>query len=424
METTKTVGQADRPQKKILVINAGSSSLKFELFEMPSERGLASGLLERIGEPESRLAFRRASGAPSGTVVGDAKDKTVTARPVADHAEGLRWILAALTEGAGAPVADTAEIAAVGHRVVHGGEAFTESVVITDEVERAVEANSDLAPLHNPPNLLGIRVAKSVMPDVPQVAVFDTAFHQTLPPHAFLYAIPYECYKEGRIRRYGFHGTSHRYVAARAAELLGRPAADVNLITCHLGNGASIAAVAGGRSVDTSMGLTPLEGVVMGTRSGDLDPALPLFLQRQRGLTAEEVDHILNKKSGLLGLSGRSNDLRVIEAAAAEGDERATLALDVYCYRIRKYVGAYTAALGHVDALVFTAGVGENSDVVRGKVLDGLAPLGFALDPAKNHGLRGREADIATPDSRARVLVVPTAEERLIARDTYALTNG
>ena len=398
---------------KILVINAGSSSIKFELFEMPAERALASGLLERIGEAESRLSWRAA---------GDGA-KHVTDRPVADHAEGLRQILAALTDGDDAPLEDLSSVGAVGHRVVHGGETFSETVAVSPEVEAAIEAAADLAPLHNPPNLLGIRVARDVLPGVPQVAVFDTAFHQTLPPRAFLYALPYELYTDQRVRRYGFHGTSHRFVAGRAAALLGRPLADLNLITCHLGNGASVAAIEGGRSVDTSMGLTPLEGLVMGTRSGDIDPALPLFLQRERGMSADDVDRLLNKKSGILGLSGTSNDLRTVLEAAAAGDARAQIAIDVYCYRIRKYLGAYTAVLGTVDAVVLTAGVGENSDVIRGRVLTGLAPLGYDLDPAKNDGLRGREADIATPGSRARILVIPTDEELLIARDTYALTQ-
>ncbi len=397
---------------KILVLNAGSSSLKFELFDMPAERALASGLVERIGGEGSRLVWR-ADG-----------DEIVVERSIDDHALGLELVLQVLTDGPSAPLESLGQVGAVGHRVVHGGEAFAHPVRIDAEVEAAIEDHAELAPLHNPPNLLGIRVARRVLPEVPHVAVFDTAFHQTLPPEAYLYALPYDQYTQGRVRRYGFHGTSHRFVASRAAALLGRPLEGLRLVSCHLGNGASIAAIDGGRSVDTSMGLTPLEGLVMGTRCGDLDPAIPLFLQRERGMSAEQVDRLLNKQSGMLGLSGISNDLRSIERAAQAGEPRARLALDVYCYRIRKYVGAYTAVLGRVDALVFTAGVGENSDLVRAGVLEGLAPMGYALEPAKNEGLRGREADISAAGSRSRILVVPTDEERMIALDTYELASS
>ncbi len=397
---------------KVLVINAGSSSIKFELYAMPQEQVLASGLVERIGESTSRLVWR------------DARDGRHTLeRPIQDHAAGLELVLSLLCSGTDAPMESLDEIGAVGHRVVHGGEAFSQTVGVTAEVEAAIQAHAVLAPLHNPPNLLGIRVARQVLPDVPQVAVFDTAFHQTLPPHAYLYALPAELYREHRVRRYGFHGISHRFVAGRAAALLGRPLEQLRLISCHLGNGASICAIEAGRSVDTSMGMTPLEGLVMGTRCGDLDPAIPLYLQRQLGMDAAEVDRLLNKRSGMLGLSGRSNDLRELEQAAESGDADAAVAMQVYCYRIRKYIGAYTAALGSVDALVFTAGVGENSDVVRAAVLEGLAPMGYALDLDANRGLRGREADISAVDSRARVLVIPTDEELLIARDTYALAG-
>ncbi len=376
---------------KVLVINAGSSSIKFELFDMPAERVLASGLVERIGEAD-----------------------------IPDHAVGLQRVLDALC-GADAPLERLDEIGAVGHRVVHGGETFAETVRITPEVELAIEANIPLAPLHNPANLLGIQVARRALPAVPQVAVFDTAFHQTMPPRAYLYALPADLYEQHGVRRYGFHGTSHRFVAERAAALLGRPLGELNLISCHLGNGASVCAVQRGRSVDTSMGMTPLEGLIMGTRCGDLDPAVPLFLQQHLGLEAVDVDHLLNKRSGMLGASEISNDLREIEQAAREGDEQAALALEMYAYRIRKYVGAYTAALGTVDALVFTAGVGENSDTVRAMVLEGLAPMGYAIDAEANDGLRGREADIASAASAARVLVIPTDEELLIARDAYAV---
>jgi len=394
---------------RILVLNAGSSSIKFELFRMPEETIDARGLLQRIGEPTGELACR----------IG-AVERRIE-RPVRDHAEGLRLILDTLTDAAHGGLADLAEIGAVGHRVVHGGEAFHEPVLIDDEVERAIEAHVPLAPLHNPPNLLGIREARKALPGVPQVAVFDTAFHQTMPPVAFRYAVPSELYEEARLRRYGFHGTSHRFVSERAAALLGRPLPAANLITCHLGNGCSMAAVRGGRSVDTSMGLTPLEGLVMGTRSGDIDPAVASYLERVRGLTIRQIDALLNKQSGLLGLSGLSNDMRTLLEAEAAGNERARLAIDVYCYRVRKYVGAYTAVLGEVHALVFTAGVGENSPPIRARILAGLEPLGYRLDAKRNRAAVRREADIATADSPIRILVVPTNEELVIARDTFDL---
>lgn len=396
--------------KRILVINSGSSSIKFELFSMPEERVEASGMLQRIGDDGSVLRYRNSAG------------EHAIEQPVADHAEGLRLILAALSDTARGGLADIGAIGAVGHRVVHGGEVFSETVLVTEETEAAIEAHFDLAPLHNPPNLLGIRVAREALPGVPQVAVFDTAFHQTLPPYAYTYALPYSLYEDHGVRRYGFHGSSHRYVTERAAALLEHPVDQVNLITCHLGNGASVAAVRGGRSVDTSMGLTPLEGLVMGTRCGDIDPALVAFLARVRGMSIEEIDTLLNRESGVLGVSGVTNDMREVIAAADQGHERARLALDVYAYRIRKYIGAYTAVLGRVDALVFTAGVGENSDFIRASAVEGLAPLGYELDATVNTGLRGREADIATPASRSRILVIPTDEELVIARDTYLLT--
>ena len=396
---------------KVLVINAGSSSIKFELFAMPEEQVLARGLVERIGERASRLVWRLPMD----------QHERVLERAISDHPAGFELVLGELCRGAAAPLDSLDEIGAVGHRVVHGGEAFSDSVLIDGCVEAAIEEHCRLAPLHNPPNLLGVRVAQRALPGVPQVAVFDTAYHQSLPARAYLYALPIELYREHRVRRYGFHGTSHRFVAGRAAELLERPLEQLNLITCHLGNGASLCAIQAGRSVDTSMGMTPLEGLAMGTRCGDLDPALPLFLQRQLDMDAEEVDHLLNKRSGVLGLSGRSNDLREVEKAAAAGDADAASALQVYAYRVRKYIGAYTAVLGRVDALVFTAGVGENSATVRAAVLEGLAPMGYALEPEANRGLRGREADISAQGSRVRVLVIPTDEELLIARDTAAL---
>lgn len=396
---------------KVLVLNSGSSSIKFELFEMPSEKREARGLLEKIGEEQSKLTYN----------IGESKK--VIDQKVADHGQGLRLIIDALTDGNNGGLKDISEIGAVGHRVVHGGEAFSETVLIDDQVQKAVEDHIQLAPLHNPPNLLGIKVARELLPKVPQVAVFDTAFHQTMPASAYTYAIPYELYETLRVRRYGFHGTSHRYVAARAAKMLGRKLEETNLITAHLGNGASMAAIRDGKSIDTTMGLTPLEGLIMGTRSGDMDPAIIPFLARVKDMPVAQIDNLLNKKSGILGISGLSNDMRTIDQAAQEGNERAALALDMYCYRIKKYVGAYTAAIGNVHALVFTAGVGENSSTVRERVVSNLGSIGYELDVEKNRGTRGKEIDIATKGSRVRILVIPTNEELMIAQDTYELAS-
>lgn len=394
---------------QVLVLNSGSSSIKYQLFLMPEGRVLARGLVERIGEDD-------------GVITQENDGNRVRyEESFADHGEGLRRAISLLTEGESAPLGDMGDIGAVGHRVVHGGERFTSTVRIDDEVIEVLDANSQLAPLHNPPNLLGIRVARELMPDVPQVAVFDTAFHQTMPKHAYLYAIPVDLYRKGGIRRYGFHGTSHRYVAAAAAKMLGRDPDRCNLITCHLGNGASVAAIRNGRSVDTSMGMTPLEGLVMGTRSGDIDPALVFHLARVEGMTIDEIDKLLNKESGLLGLSGESNDVRELLERRAEGDEGARTALAVFAYRIKKYIGAYAAVLGRVDAVVFTAGIGENAAPVRADVTEGLDALGIVMDQEKNRDAIGVAADVSTPDSRTRILVVPTNEEKLIAQDTYAL---
>jgi len=396
---------------RILVINSGSSSIKYELYQMPERTVEATGLLQKIGEETSELKHKMRG------------SEVAVRRPVKDHAEGLKLIVDHLTDAAHGGLKAITEIGAVGHRVVHGGEAFAETALITDEVVKAIEDHVELAPLHNPPNLLGIRVARQLLPGVPQVAVFDTSFHQTMPEHAFIYAVPYDLYKENRVRRYGFHGTSHRYVAARAAALLGKPLSEVNLITCHLGNGCSMAAIRAGRSVDTTMGLTPLEGLVMGTRCGDIDPAIIPYLERVRKLDVAQIDNLLNKKSGLLGLSGLSNDMRSVMKAEDEGNPRAALALMIYCYRIKKYVGAYTAALGTVSAVVFTAGVGENSAEIRRRVMSDLEQLGYRLDHEKNRAAAGRETDIATADSPSRILVVPTDEELLIAQDTYELAR-
>lgn len=393
---------------EVLVLNSGSSSMKHQLFDMRTGVVRAGGVVERIGEAGSSVRFGVAD------ATGELASRT-EAQAIADHGEALAHVFAALADAGLAR-----DLIGIGHRVVHGGERFLSPTVISAEVIDGIRAQIPLAPLHNPANLAGIEVALAQRPDVPQVAVFDTAFHRTLPPHAYRYAIPARFYREHGVRRYGFHGTSHAFVARRAAAHLGRAAEDVNLITAHLGNGASITAIAGGRSIDTSMGLSPLEGLVMGTRSGDLDPAIIFHLQRVAGLDATEVDRVLNKESGLKGLCG-DNDLRTVEERAEVGDTDALLALEVYAYRIRKYIGAYTAALGHVDALVFTAGVGENSPTVRARVLEGLSGLGYALDTAANdRRADGALLDVTGPGARTRVLVVPTDEEFEIAAQTLA----
>jgi len=378
---------------------------------MPAAELLAKGLVQRIGKTDAKLEQR----------AGGQQQNLTEAVP--DHAVGLRRAMELLTESDNVPLASVEEIGAVGHRVVHGGEHFADSAVIDDDVVRAIEEHSALAPLHNPPNLLGIRVARELLPHAVQVAVFDTAFHQTLPPRSYLYAMPKQYYEQDRIRRYGFHGTSHKYVAMRSAVILKEPLDELNLITCHLGNGASMAAIKQGRVVDTSMGLTPLEGLVMGTRSGDIDPAIIFHLARTRQLPLNEIEKMLNKRSGLLGLSTSSNDVRELLQSRQQGDGDAAQALEVFCYRIKKYVGAYLAVLGKLDALVFTAGIGENAPPIRAAVCQGLAPLGLELDASRNDGLRGKESDISTAASRSRILVVPTNEEKLIAMDTYALTE-
>jgi acetate kinase len=400
--------------EKILVLNCGSSSIKYQLYLMPAGTVLAKGLVEKIGEAGGAYKHSDEGGEQSG------KQKA------ADHREGLNLAVRWLTGSKQPTIKSLSEIKAVGHRVVHGGEKFTGSVVVTPEVEKAIEDFFDLAPLHNPPNLTGIRAARELMPGVPQVACFDTAFHATLPEVAYIYALPYEIYEQYRVRRYGFHGTSHRYVARRAAEMLGLGKYQFNAITCHLGNGCSMAAVAGGKSVDTSMGLTPLEGLVMGTRSGDLDPAITFYLAgKPEYKSLKNIDALLNKKSGLLGVSGVSNDMRTVCQAAAEGNRRAQLAIDIFCYRIRKYLGAYAAVVPKLDAVIFTGGIGENAAPIRAKAVEGLAAnLGIALDARKNAAaVGGQEADVSAADSRVHVLVVPTNEEKAIAADTYALAR-
>jgi len=390
----------------ILVINAGSSSLKYQLLDTDSGEALARGVAERIGLDASQIKHTKNSGEPVRILVD-----------MPSHREAIQEVLQVLTEGDTGVISGMDAIDAVGHRVVHGGEKFADSALITPAVKEAIRSCFVLAPLHNPPNMTGIEACEEAMPGIPEVAVFDTAFHQSMPPEAYMYAIPYDLYRKLGIRKYGFHGTSHRYVAYRAAEMLGRDIRDLRIITCHLGNGSSITAVKGGESVDTSMGMTPLAGISMGTRSGDIDPAIAMFLMEREKLNAQQVDDILNKKSGMLGISGISSDFRDLYAASDAGNERATLALDIFKYHCRKTIGAYAAAMGGVDVLVFTAGVGENNDDVRQGACEGLGYMGIEIDPAKNSVARS-ESDISVDGSRVRVLVVPTNEELAIAQET------
>ncbi|WP_053218907.1 acetate kinase [Virgibacillus senegalensis] len=393
---------------KILAINAGSSSLKFQLIEMPEETVIAKGLVERIGIENSVFTIE---------ATGE-KDETTTDIP--NHEQAVKMLLDKLTESGVIQSLD--EIEGVGHRVVHGGERFSDSVKITDEVIREIEEVSDLAPLHNPANLTGIRAFREILPEVPAVAVFDTAFHQTMPEQSYLYSLPYEYYEKYGIRKYGFHGTSHKYVSQRAAELLGLPLEQLRLISCHLGNGASIAAIENGKSIDTSMGFTPLAGVTMGTRSGNIDPALIPYIMEKTGKTANEVMTVLNKESGMLALSGFSSDLRDITQRAKDKDDRAELALEVFAERIHKYLGSYAARMHGVDAIIFTAGVGENSAEIRERVLKGLEFMGVYWDPSLNN-IHGKEAFINYPHSPVKVIVIPTNEEVMIARDTVRLSQ-
>ena len=389
----------------VLVINCGSSSLKFQLINSESEAVLAKGLCERIGI-DGRLTYQPAGG-----------EKNVSEKAMPTHTEAIQFVIDALTDADTGVVKSLDEIGAVGHRVVHGGEKFAKSVVVTPEVKAAIAECNDLAPLHNPANLIGIEACESLMPGTPQVVVFDTAFHQTMPEKAYMYGLPYEYYEKYKVRRYGFHGTSHSFVSKRVAEIVGKPYNATKTIVCHLGNGASVSAVLNGESVDTSMGLTPLEGLVMGTRSGDIDPAIMEFIAKKENLDIAGIMNVLNKKSGVEGVSG---DFRDLEAAAKAGNKRAELAIDVFAYRVAKYVGAYTAAMNGVDNIVFTAGIGENCALVRTKVCSYLGYLGITIDEEAN-GKRGEEIIISTPDSKVKVLVVPTNEELAIARETVAL---
>ena len=396
----------------ILVINCGSSSLKFQLINAESEEVLAKGLCERIGI-DGRLTYQPAGG-----------EKEISEKAMPTHTEAIQFVIDALTNEKTGVVKSLSEIGAVGHRIVHGGEKFASSVVITEEVKKAVEECNDLAPLHNPANLIGVEACEKLMPGTPMVAVFDTAFHQTMQPEAYMYGLPYEYYEKYKVRRYGFHGTSHSYVSKKAAEVMEKAYDEVKTIVCHLGNGASVSAVLNGKSVDTSMGLTPLEGLVMGTRSGDIDPAIMEFIAQKENLDIEGIMNVLNKKSGVFGLSGGiSSDFRDLTGAMAEGDKKAKIALEVFAYRVAKYIGAYAAAMNGVDDIVFTAGIGENVSYVREQVCSYLGYLGVELDPDANEKFRGEQGEITKPGCKVRVFVIPTNEELAIARETLALVK-
>jgi acetate kinase len=397
---------------KVLVLNCGSSSLKYQIINMETESLLAIGIAERIGIEGSFVKHE-----PIG------KEKKVIKGDLHNHKEAIKVVLDALVDANYGVMESLDEINAVGHRVVHAGEKFSGSVIITQEVIDALEECSDLAPLHNPPNLMGIYACQEILPTVPMVGVFDTAFHQTMPKSSYLYALPYEYYEKYRVRKYGFHGTSHKYVAMKTAELLGKPFESLKIVTCHLGNGASMAAVMNGKSVDTTMGFTPLEGLAMGTRCGDLDPAIISFLMEKENLDINEVNNILNKKSGVLGISGISSDFRDIEEAASKGNERAKAALEFFNMRVTKYIGAYAAEMGGLDAIVFTAGLGENSDTARKEICKTLTFMGATIDDQKNDGTRGKEAIISTDDSSVKIVLMPTNEELMIARETKSLVS-
>ena len=397
---------------KVLVLNCGSSSLKYQLIDMENEAVLCIGLVERIGIEGSILTQKK----------DGVEGKYIVEQPMKDHQDAIKLVLEGVLDSTYGGVKDMAEIDAVGHRVVHGGEKFASSVIITEEVEEAMRKCSELAPLHNPANLMGIDAIKAVLPGVPNVGVFDTAFHQTMPASSYLYGLPHRLYTEYGVRRYGFHGTSHKYVSQRAAAMLGKDIADLKIITCHLGNGASIAAVDGGKVVDTSMGLTPLEGLIMGTRCGDIDPAIIPFIMKKENLDADGVDKLMNKESGVYGMTGISSDFRDISTAAAEGNQKAIDALDAYHKRVKKYIGAYAAEMNGVDAIVFTAGLGENGIEDRLAIASNLEVLGVKMDAEANN-VRGKETVISAADSKVKVLLIPTNEELMIARDTLELVK-
>lgn len=396
---------------KVLVVNAGSSSIKYQVFNMKDESVLAKGLVDRVGIPGTTLEHK-----PTG------KDEVIIKKDLPDHTAGMKLVLEVLANSEYGVISDMAEIGAVGHRVVHGGESFADSVVIDDAVKKVIKDCFEIAPLHNPPNLMGIDACQELMPNVPHVAVFDTAFHQTMQAENYLYALPYDVYEKYKVRRYGFHGTSHFYVSHRAAEMLGKPYEECKIITLHLGNGGSMAAIKDGQVVDTSMGFTPLEGLVMGTRSGDIDPAIVWFLMDKLGMDTAEANNYFNKKSGMLGLSGVSNDLRDVLEAAGSGNERAKTALRVYYNQVKGYIGNYMAKLNGCDCLVFTAGVGENGYDVREAICADMDYLGVKMDNEKNK-VRGKEVDVATADSKVRIFIIPTNEELVIARDTLRLSK-
>lgn len=398
---------------KILVVNCGSSSLKYQVINMTDESVLVKGLVERIGIDGSRLKHEKTN-AP----------EILIERALPNHTKAIELVLETLVDKEHGVLGSMSEVAAVGHRVVHGGEAFSSSVLVTDEVIAAIEECSDLAPLHNPANIMGIRACRSLMPETPMVVVFDTAFHQTMPAENYIYALPYEYYEKFKVRRYGFHGTSHKYVSEKAAELLNAEKKDLRIVTCHLGNGASLAAIQGGKCIDTSMGLTPLEGLVMGTRCGDLDPAILPFLMKKENLDPDAMSTIMNKKSGVLGISGVSSDFRDIETAAEQGNERAKLALTVFSNRVRKYIAAYASQMGGLDVLIFTAGLGENSDIIRKTICQGLEFMGVDLDAEKNTPRSKEPRQIQKSGSKVTIMVIPTNEELVIARDARRITQA
>lgn len=398
---------------KVLVINAGSSSLKYQLIDMDSVTVMAKGLCERIGIDGSNLQHKN-------LVKGMAEK---IEKPMKDHADAIQMVIDALSNEEYGVISSMSEIDAVGHRVVHGGEYFADSYIIDGKVLEALKMCVPLAPLHNPPNIIGIEACEKIMPGVPQVGVFDTAFHQTMPKEAYMYALPYSYYEKYKIRKYGFHGTSHKFVAAEAAKMLGKAPEDIKIITCHLGNGSSVSAVSGGKCVDTSMGFTPLDGVVMGTRTGSMDPAVVTFVMENEGLSAKEMDNVMNKKSGVFGISGISSDFRDLSSAAAKGDERAKLALDMFTYSVKKLIGAYAAAMGGVDAVVFTAGIGENDGAMRKEIVSGLEFMGIKVDDEKNK-VRGEATDVSAADATVKTFVIPTNEELMIALDTKRLVEG
>jgi acetate kinase len=393
----------------ILVINCGSSSLKYQFIDMHKNIVLAKGLCDRIGLEESFIKQKTDDGR-----------ETVRTVSMRKHADAIAQVVKSLTDPENGVIKNMDEISAIGHRVVHGGENFFQSVIIDDGVLKVLEECAELAPLHNPPNIIGIRACQQIMPTKPQVAVFDTAFHQTMPKHAYIYALPYEYYMKYKIRKYGFHGTSHKFVAQRAAEFLGKNYNEMKIVTCHLGNGSSLAAVDCGQVLDTTMGFTPLDGLAMGTRCGSIDPAVVTFLMKKEGLSAETMDGIMNKKSGMLGISGVSSDFRDLDTAIEEGNDRAKLALKVFCYQVKKYIGSYAAAMGGLDAVVFTAGVGENNEVARAEICANMEMFGIHIDLEKN-SQRGNDRDISTENAKVRTLVIPTNEELAIARETEAL---